>query len=142
MSATTALAMIRPMATVLYVDDEDAIRRAVMTWLTRKGHVVHTASSVATALVLLATEAIDGAFIDLWLGNESGLELQDWIDEHRPDFAANVVFVTGDVPTTDAAQRALGALGRPVLGKPFNLEELEIWAARWGAQNGRRMLDS
>ena len=134
--------MIRSMATVLYVDDEDAIRRAVMTWLTRKGHVVHTASTVAAALALLATEAIDGAFIDLWLGNESGLELQDWIDEHRPDFAANVVFVTGDVPSTAAAQRALGALGRPVLGKPFNLEDLEVWAARWGSENGRPLPES
>ena len=134
--------MIRSMATVLYVDDEDAIRRAVMTWLTRKGHVVHTASTVAAALALLTTEAIDGAFIDLWLGNESGLELQDWIDEHRPDFAANIVFVTGDVPSSAAAQRALGALGRPVLGKPFNLEELEAWATRWGSVNGRPLPES
>ena len=121
------------MATVLYVDDEDAIRRAVMTWLTRKGHVVHTASNVAAARELLATEPIDGAFIDLWLGHESGLELQDWIDEHRPEFACNVVFVTGDPITGESVCRALGALGRPVLGKPFDLDELALWAERWGA---------
>jgi DNA-binding NtrC family response regulator len=120
------------MATVLYVDDEDAIRRAVVTWLTRKGHVVHAASSVAAARELLETHPIDGAFIDLWLGGESGLELQDWIDEHRPAFASNVVFVTGDPVAGESAVRVLGALGRPVLGKPFDLQELETWAERWG----------
>ena len=119
------------MATVLYVDDEDAIRRAVVTWLTRKGHVVHTASTVAAARELLTTESIDGAFIDLWLGNESGLELQDWIDEHRPEFASNIVFVTGELITSESASRALGGLGHPVLGKPFDLQELEVWAERW-----------
>jgi DNA-binding NtrC family response regulator len=119
------------MATVLYVDDEDAIRRAVVMWLSRKGHVVHAVSSVAAARELLATQPIDGAFIDLWLGNESGLELQDWIDEHRPEFAANVVFVTGDPTSDESGSRALRSLGRPVVGKPFDLEELERWIARW-----------
>ena len=128
------------MATVLYVDDEDAIRRAVVTWLTRKGHVVHTASTVAAARELLATESIDGAFIDLWLGDESGLELQDWIDEHRPEFASNIVFVTGDLVTSDSVSRVLGGLGHPVLGKPFDLQELEIWAERWGTPRERQPL--
>ena len=121
------------MATVLYVDDEDAIRRAVVTWLTRKGHVVHVASTVAAARSLLETQPIDGAFIDLWLGDESGLELQDWIDEHRPDFASNIVFVTGDLVTDDSSSHVLSRLGRPVLGKPFDLQQLEVWAERWGA---------
>jgi DNA-binding NtrC family response regulator len=121
------------MATVLYVDDEDAIRRAVATWLTRKGHVVFAAANVASARELLTTQAIDGAFIDLWLGTESGLELQDWIDEHRPDFASRIVFVTGDVLASDSTERAVHALGRPVLQKPFDLGELAAWAERWGA---------
>ena len=130
------------MATVLYVDDEDAIRRAVVAWLTRKGHVVHAASSVAAARELLSTHAIDGAFIDLWLGDESGLELQDWIDEHRPEFASNIVFVTGDALSGDSSSRALGTLGHPVLGKPFDLQELELWAERWGSREPRPLSES
>ena len=119
------------MATVLYVDDEEPIRRVVCAWLSRKGHTVHTAANVAGARELLSTHAIDGAFIDVWLGTESGLELQDWIDENRPDFASHVVFVTGDAVSTDANELAAKYLGRPVLPKPFDMDELEAWVERW-----------
>ena len=119
------------MATVLYVDDEDAIRRAVSTWLTRRGHTVHTAATLADARDLLASQAIDGAFVDVWLGDENGLELQDWIDEHRPDLSPKIVFVTGDVGASNAANYSLGKLGHPVLAKPFELQQLDTFVERW-----------
>jgi len=119
------------MATVLYVDDEDAIRRAVSAWLTRRGHTVHTAATLADARDLLASQAIDGAFVDVWLGDENGLELQDWIDEHRPDLSPKIVFVTGDVGASSVATHALGKLGHPVLAKPFELQQLETLVERW-----------
>ena len=120
------------MATVLYVDDEEGIRRAVSSWLTRKGHVVHTAGDVASARTLLALESLDVAFVDLWLGGESGLELQDWVDEHRPEFASHMIFVTGDIAPCEATTRALHALGRPVITKPFELADLESLVRRMG----------
>ena len=119
------------MATVLYVDDEEAIRRAVGTWLSRRGHVVHEAADVTSARLLLESQNVDGAFVDLWLGDESGLELQDWIDEHRPALSPNVVFVTGDLAAGEATNRALGALGKPVLAKPFDLKQLDEFVQRW-----------
>jgi DNA-binding response OmpR family regulator len=119
------------MATVLYVDDEDAIRRAVVAWLTRRGHTVHAAASVADARVLLEAQSVDGAFVDLWLGHESGLELQDWIDENRPALSPNIVFVTGDVTAGEPGVGPLGALGRPVLAKPFELRELDAYVEGW-----------
>ncbi|HEY2378938.1 MAG TPA: response regulator [Gemmatimonadaceae bacterium] len=121
------------MAMVLYVDDEDAIRRAVSAWLTRRGHTVHTAATLTDARDLLASQAIDGAFVDVWLGDESGLELQDWVDENRPDLSRKIVFVTGDPVASDTAQRALGKIGRPVLAKPFELQQLDTFVERWMA---------
>ena len=118
------------MATVLYVDDEDAIRRAVVAWLTRRGHTVHAAATVSDARHLLESQTIDGAFVDLWLGDESGLELQDWIDEHQPDLSAKIVFVTGDIAAA-VANESLSALGRPVLAKPFDLRDLDAFVAGW-----------
>jgi DNA-binding NtrC family response regulator len=119
------------MATVLYVDDEDAIRRAVVIWLTRRGHVVHAAATICAARDLLRSEAIDGAFVDLWLAGESGLELQDWIDENRPELSGNIVFVTGDVGDGGAAASPLATLGRPVIAKPFDLGQLDAYVAAW-----------
>jgi DNA-binding NtrC family response regulator len=119
------------MATVLYVDDEDAIRRAVSAWLTRRGHTVHTAGTLADARDLLASQAIDGAFIDVWLGAESGLELQDWIEEHRPELSLRIVFVTGDLGASEIARSSAGKLGRPVLAKPFELQELDTFVHSW-----------
>src|SRR6478609_8917591 len=118
------------MATVLYVDDEDAIRRAVVAWLTRRGHTVHSAGTLAGARHLLESQSIDGAFVDLWLGDESGLELQDWIDEHQPDLSGKIVFVTGDAAAGVANER-LASLGRPVLAKPFDLHDLDAFVAGW-----------
>jgi DNA-binding NtrC family response regulator len=119
------------MATVLYVDDEAAIRRAVVAWLTRRGHIVHAVATVADARELLQSQSIDGVFVDLWLAGESGLELQDWIDENRPDISRNIVFVTGDLGAGEAATGSLAALGRPVLAKPFDLKQLDGFVAAW-----------
>ena len=123
------------MATVLYVDDEAAIRRAVVSWLTRRGHTVHTAATVGDARELLQSQSVDGAFVDLWLGEESGLELRDWIDEHRPDLSANIVFVTGDPGADTGGRGSLADLGRPVLAKPFDLEQLDRFVDGWSNPN-------
>ena len=120
------------MATVLYVDDESALRRAVQTWLQRRGDDVHTAPSIGHAKELLAAHAFDIVFIDLWLADGTGFELIDWIAEHHPALAERVEFVTGDIiPSADTA-RQLAMLGRPVLTKPFELTELERRVRGWG----------
>jgi len=119
------------MAIVLYVDDEEAIRRAVVAWLTRRGHTVHSAGTLADARDVLTSQPVDGAFVDIWLGDESGLELQDWIEENRPDISPNIVYVTGDLAAHVTPRSALGALGRPVLSKPFELQELDAFVESW-----------
>lgn len=119
------------MATVLYVDDQEAIGRAVKLWLSRKGHVIHLAATASEAQAMVTSECLDGVFIDLWLGTESGLELYDWIDALEPELARRVAFVTGDL-----FDKALANLRvqRPVLAKPFELHELEALAIDWHAE--------
>jgi DNA-binding NtrC family response regulator len=124
------------MATVLYVDDEDGIRRAVVAWLTRRGHTVHAAATLGDARALLQSKSIDGAFVDLWLGSESGLELRDWIDQNRPELSANIVFVTGDPAADNTGRGPLATLGRPVLAKPFDLQQLDRFVAGWSNTGG------
>ncbi|HEV8499446.1 MAG TPA: response regulator [Gemmatimonadaceae bacterium] len=119
------------MAAVLYVDDEEAIRRALQSWLTRRGHVVYTAATSDEAREILTSHEVDGAFIDIWLGDESGFDLFEWIDMHKPRVAEHVVFVTGDIIREGEVEKSLIALERPVLAKPFELGELERIVASW-----------
>jgi len=119
------------LAAVLYVDDEEAIRRALQSWLTRRGHVVYTAATSDEAREILTSHEVDGAFIDIWLGDESGFDLFEWIDMHKPRVAEHVVFVTGDIIREGEVERSLIALERPVLAKPFELGELERIVASW-----------
>jgi len=119
------------MATVLYVDDEPALPRAVQTWLERRGDEVLVARTVDAARQHLAERAVDGVVIDLWLPDGSGFELLDWVAEHQPALGERVLFVTGDVVPSPDTARQLAMLGRPVLVKPFDLEELERRVRAW-----------
>jgi len=122
------------LGTVLYVDDERAIGRALRSWLTRRGHTVFTAASLDEAKTVLETSQVDGAFIDIWLGSESGFELFEWLEIHRPTVASKVVFVTGDVIPDRPVQQTLDTYARPVLVKPFELSELESIVRGWEAK--------
>jgi len=119
------------MPTVLYVDDEPLLGRAVRAWLERCGTDVHTARSIEGAKAYLAEYTFDGAFVDLWLSDGSGFELYDWLAEYHPDVAERVAFVTGDILRTPGMQRQLSMLGCPVLTKPFDLTELDRHVSAW-----------
>ena len=116
------------MATLLYVDDEETIGRAVSRWFERRGHIVQRAQTLAEARRYLESNDPDTIFIDVWLGTESGFELLAWIDDARPHLAERVVFVTGElVDLNDESGRIWRTLGRPVLRKPFDFVQLEAY---------------
>jgi DNA-binding NtrC family response regulator len=119
------------MATVLYVDDEPAIRRLVRRWFERRGVTIITAESVDEARRIFSEHEVAGAFIDVWLGKETGFDLYAWITQHRPQLAERVVFITGDIDAGVPDGTRLQALGRTVIAKPFEIEDLEIFVRQW-----------
>jgi DNA-binding NtrC family response regulator len=119
------------MATVLYVDDEPAIRRLVRRWFERRGVTMITAESADEARRLFAEHDVIGAFIDVWLGKETGFDLYAWLAEHRPQLRERIAFITGDVDSGVRDGTQLQALGRPVIAKPFELEDLEVFVRQW-----------
>ena len=119
------------MTTVLYVDDEPAVRTIVRRQLEQRGLTVHTAESVAEAKMRLDRDAVDGAFFDLWLGDGTAFDLYAWVQEHHPALSRRIVFVTGDVSHGDDADRSLTALGRPVFGKPLDFAAMAREASSW-----------
>lgn len=117
------------MASLLYVDDEVTIGRAVSRWFERRGHVVHVARSIEDAKRILAEHDPAAIFVDVWLGTESGFELMGWIEDERPELADRVTFVTGELAdSVDGRRLDWKTLGRPVLHKPFELRQLESHA--------------
>jgi DNA-binding response OmpR family regulator len=113
------------MPVVLFVDDEVPMRRVVQHALTLHGIEVHTAGSLADARTACDRTAFDGAIIDVWLDDGSGFELYAWLQEHHPRVARNTIFVTGDIAADADLGRQVRAIGRPVLVKPFDFDELE-----------------
>jgi len=125
------------MAAILYVDDEPTIRRAVHYWLDRRGHSVHSARSVSGAKRCMSMHRFDGIFIDVWLGDGSGLDLFTWLREHEPRLAEQTVFVTGDLLMKAETRQRVIETGRPVLEKPFDLLDLDIYVQKWDTRRPR-----
>ena len=122
------------MPTVLYVDDQSAMVRAVERWLRGQGTGVDAVRTIADAKECFAAGAYDGVFIDLWLHDGSGFELYDWIVEHRPALAARVAFVTADLIARGRPRDPLRLIDRPVFVKPFDLAELDRCVERWASE--------
>ena len=119
------------MSSVLYVDDEMPMRQAVKIWLERSGHQVATAADVSAARALFEDHRFDVAFVDIWLPDGTGFELFAWLEDNEPALAKRTIFVTGDIVPNVELRATLETLGRPVLAKPFDLEELDRYVRRY-----------
>ena len=107
----------------LVVDDEPAIRTAIATYLRSMGHEVHTAADGREALDCVATNRYDGVVLDLRMPEVPGDDVYQALLERDPELARRVVFLTGDLQS-DSARRFLADTGRPVVTKPFLLDDL------------------
>jgi PAS domain S-box-containing protein len=122
--------------TILVVDDEPAIRRALSRYLTRRGHEVDVAEDGAEALRLL--EASDGDHYDVILSDLrmpglGGDELIERLRQQASGLHRRVIFLTGDAASGDAA-RILAALDAPVIYKPVELAELAARVERFAQE--------
>ena len=108
---------------VLVVDDEHAIRSAVARYLTSLGHIVEVAASGREALERLTSRAFDLILLDLRMPDMAGDALYRELIARDAAHAGRIVFITGESATPDT-QSFLQASGRPVIGKPFSLDDL------------------
>ena len=109
--------------TVLVVDDEEGIRKALERFLTRLGYQVAVASNATEALERLATDHPQAMLCDIRMPQTSGVELLPKVLAQDPDLA--VIMLTAiDEPRTAIQCLKLGAYD--YLIKPVDLEELEL----------------
>jgi two-component system NtrC family sensor kinase len=69
---------------------------------------------------------------DLKMPGMSGIEMHNQLQLERPELVSRIVFITGDVVSSDVAE-FLKQNARPVLEKPFELTELDQVLARLSA---------
>jgi PAS domain S-box-containing protein len=121
------VAAVRPATTaarrMLVVDDEAAMRAAITRFLTGLGHSVTAAAGGLEARALLDANEYDVVLLDLRMPDLGGDTLYEELRDRDPRHAHRVVFVTGDVQS-EPVRRFLERSGRPVVGKPFQLDEL------------------
>jgi DNA-binding NtrC family response regulator len=130
-AVATKPSVLRDVASVvgrraLVVDDEPTIRSALLRYLRRRGWVAEEAQDGRVALVMLGRSSLHGYQVvvsDLRMPHCSGVELHDWLAQHRPDLFARLIMTTGDLasPTwSDFVART----SRPLIEKPFDLAVL------------------
>jgi CheY-like chemotaxis protein len=110
----------------LIIDDEPSIRAALRRFFTRRGWIVDEAEDGAAGLTLLLAngDRFTVVISDLKMPGFSGVELHDHIAAVDPDLLRRVIFSTGDVASTEAAE-FVRRTQCTVLQKPFELRMLE-----------------
>ena len=112
--------MSETLATILIVEDEQAIRRFVRTALEAEGFRVYEADGVQRGLLEAATRKPDLVVLDLGLPDGDG---QDFIRDLRRWSPVPVIVLSARVDETDKIQ-ALDAGADDYLIKPFGIGEL------------------
>lgn len=112
------------MTTILLVDDDALIRRALTLALERIGHAVLTAENGLEGASRAREAAIDLAIVDIHMPEMDGLELLVQLRATAPTLP--VIVMSGGDQTRDLSLlkdvKLLGATA--ALAKPFSLDEL------------------
>lgn len=106
---------------VLVVDDDDAIRLVISEALSREGHTVKCAASVAEQARILEDFDPDVLVTDVILPDGNGLDVVPDILARRPDLPVIVLSAQNTLAT---AVRATEQGAFEYLPKPFDLDEL------------------
>jgi len=125
---------------VLIVDDERNIRRTLAVCLEGMGCRTTEAGSSVSALEAISRSSHDVAFVDLRLGQESGLDLLPKLLAERPGL--DVVMITA-YAKVDTAVEAIKRGAKDYLPKPFTPAQIKrvIDAFRARRDLERRIVD-
>ena len=108
---------------VIVIDDEVNAATALETLLREDGYEVARAHDAPAGLQLLEKQEADVVLTDLRMPGMDGIELLSKIKEIRPETMVILMTAYGTVKTAVRAMR-LGA--EDYLGKPIDVEELEV----------------
>jgi CheY-like chemotaxis protein len=108
---------------VLLIEDEPAVMAYVRAALERSGYQVVCAESGVDGLRQLESREFLGVVSDMRTpGGVDGADVHAWVLQNRPDLAAHIVFITGDIANEDTVD-TLRRTGAPCVEKPFRVQQ-------------------
>lgn len=110
-----------PPASILIVDDEEALWTSLVTAFTLEGYRAAGAGSAQEALERLRRAPCDVLLVDLRMPGIDGIQLMEQVQASAPDTL--VILMTG-VATVESAVRALKGGAYDYIVKPFTLPEI------------------
>jgi NtrC-family two-component system response regulator AlgB len=119
---------------ILVIDDEAHIRKTTAVTLDALGHECEQAQNGSEALHFLKKSSFDAAFLDLRLGDESGLELIPKFLALEPKL--NVIVFTA-YSSIDSAVEAMRCGAVDYIAKPFTPEQVRQSLTR--IENNQRL---
>jgi two-component system, NtrC family, response regulator AtoC len=114
-------------STVLIVDDERTLARAIKTFMAEAGYEAEVAGDAERALELLESMRPDVVFADVRLPGMSGIDLLRRIREFDPAIPVIIMTAHG---TIEGAVEAVKLGAFDYMKKPVDLEELKLLADR------------
>jgi len=109
---------------VLLIDDEEGLRRAVVNFLKRRGMHIIAVEDGGDALRVLRRERFDVIVSDVRMPGMSGGEFLERLRREHPAMVQRLIFTTGDTFAADTAS-LLKDSGVPSLVKPYDFAKLE-----------------
>jgi len=121
---------------VLVIDDETALRNALLRFLGRRGIQGEGVSDGAEALRALKERDFHVIISDVRMPGMAGREFIERLRRDRPELVARLIFTTGDTFAPDTAA-LLQEVGVPTVTKPFDFAALERVVREVAAQGAR-----
>jgi CheY-like chemotaxis protein len=115
------------LATILFIDDEESMRRLFQLTLEGAGYHVLTAENGQHGLRLLEHLSADLILVDIFMPEMDGLELIPLIRKTRP--ASKIIAISGGSGMMNHLDTAKHLGAHDTLKKPFSMQELLVAVA-------------
>jgi DNA-binding NtrC family response regulator len=127
---------MKPLGTLLLVDDDRHVLASMADWLRDQGYATDTAATLVEGRAAVDRKAYDIVLADIRLGDGDGFELLAHCRQRRP--ASSVILITG-YGSVESAVEAIRQGAFDFLTKPLIDEELEMAIQR--ALNQRKVIE-
>jgi two-component system, sensor histidine kinase RpfC len=111
--------------TILVVDDEATLRKAIKRLLEHAGYRVLTAMGSEDSVAQVETEQVDAVLCDLHLAGESGTDVCERLWAADATLAGRTLIMSGELASAEL-DRLIERAGLPPILKPFTAAELVL----------------